>query len=218
MFTGLIEEIGHVDSIEKRPDAIRISIQADRILDDAELGDSIAVNGVCLTITSRTASRFSADVMPETIQATTLKNLRKGDPLNLERAMKAGDRYGGHMVAGHVDATGRMVRIVPKGNARYIDIEAPPEVLNGLVQKGSVAIDGTSLTVFHVDDRMFTISLIPHTFAKTILGKKKAGDMVNIECDMMQKYIRKQFDRTETAENKGTLTYEKLKENGFIPY
>lgn len=216
MFTGLVEEIGHVASIEKRPDAIRISVQARRVLEDVNIGDSIAVNGACVTVTGRSETLFTADVMPETIHATTLQILRKGDSVNLERAMKAGGRYGGHFVTGHVDGTGKIVRIVPKGNAHYMDIQSSSEVLSGLVQKGSVAADGTSLTIFHVGLRSFTISLIPHTFIRTILGSKKVGDMINIECDVLQKYTRNQQNIPDRSDKIGALTYEMLEDNGFI--
>ncbi|GGL62163.1 riboflavin synthase [Sporolactobacillus putidus] len=216
MFTGLVEEIGQVASLEKRPDAIRISVRAGRVLEDAEMGDSIAVNGVCVTVTDLSKAFFSADIMPETIRATTLQTLQKGDSVNLERAMKAGGRYGGHFMTGHIDGTGEIVRIVPKGNAHYLDIQSSPEILAGLVEKGSVAVDGTSLTVFRTGTRFFTISLIPHTSAHTILGSKKVGDPVNIECDILQKYIRNQQNVRSRPDDSGALSYETLRDNGFI--
>ncbi|MDD9149561.1 riboflavin synthase [Sporolactobacillus sp. CQH2019] len=214
MFTGLIEEVGHVASIEKRPDAIRLSIQADRVLEDAAIGDSIAVNGACVTVTGRLEDAFSADIMPETIRATTLHSLQAGDSVNLERAVKAGGRLGGHFVTGHIDGTGKIVRIVPKGNAYYLDIQASPDILAGLVQKGSVAVDGTSLTVFHAGPQFFTLSLIPHTYAHTVLGSKKVGDSVNIEGDILQKYVQNQLTAGK-SDDSGSLTYDMLKENGF---
>ncbi|RYM05659.1 riboflavin synthase [Sporolactobacillus sp. THM7-7] len=215
MFTGIVEEMGRVSAMEEKTDAIRLTVRALRVLEDASVGDSISVNGVCVTVTDRSASSFSADIMPETIKATTLKELGRDDPVNLERAIQAGGRYGGHFVTGHVDGTGKIVRTVLKGNARYLDIEASRDVLSGLVQKGSVAVDGTSLTVFRVGDRSFTISLIPHTAEQTILGRKDVGDKVNIECDVLQKYIRKQKKTIEKPPTQ-TLTYEALRENGFI--
>lgn len=215
MFTGLVEDIGRVLSIKKQPDAIQLSISASLLSDGTSLGDSIAVNGVCVTVTGQSRAAFTADVMPETIKATTLKYLRRGDSVNIERAMRADGRFGGHFVTGHVDGIGRIVRVTPKGNAHYYDIEAARDLLSGLAKKGSVAVDGTSLTVFEAGETAFTISLIPHTSGHTILGNKRAGDLVNIECDVMQKYIdRRQNIKKE--EKKPTLTFQVLKENGFI--
>ncbi|MED3746962.1 riboflavin synthase [Geobacillus stearothermophilus] len=189
MFTGIIEEVGTVEQMRQTGDAIVTAIGARRVLEDVRLGDSIAVNGVCLTVTSFTDRRFTVDVMPETVKATALKTLKPGSKVNLERAMAAGGRFGGHFVTGHVDGVGRIVRRWPKANAVYYEIEAPPPLRPYMIYKGSVAVDGTSLTIFGLSERTFTISLIPHTREATILGEKQPGDLVNIECDMIGKYV-----------------------------
>ncbi|MFC3884330.1 riboflavin synthase [Bacillus songklensis] len=214
MFTGIIEEIGRVQHIQKGKDAIEIAITAHSILEDVRLGDSISVNGVCLTVTSFTKSEFTVDVMPETISATTLKTLKRGDAVNLERAMAANGRFGGHFVSGHVDGIGKITRKSPKGNAVYYEIEADSGLLDFMVLKGSVTVDGTSLTIFGLTNETFTISLIPHTSSHTILGGKTAGDIVNIETDMLAKYMRKMMVK-EQQTAKRSMTYGLLKEYGF---
>jgi riboflavin synthase len=214
LFTGIIEEIGNVQYIQKGTDAIELAIRAKRVLEDVKLGDSIAVNGVCLTVTSFTDQQFTVDVMPETISATTLKALRRDDSVNLERAMAAGGRFGGHFVSGHVDGTGKILRKSPKGNAVYYDIEADSKLLSLMMLKGSVAVDGTSLTIFGTGSGFFTISLIPHTSSHTILGEKKTGDTVNIECDMLAKYIKNMMGR-EAEPAGSSITYHLLQEHGF---
>ncbi|WKB36594.1 riboflavin synthase [Terrilactibacillus sp. S3-3] len=216
MFTGLVEDIGRVVSIRKQPDAIQLAIAASLLSEGISLGDSIAVNGVCVTVTGQSRATFTADVMPETIKATTLKYLRRGDWVNIERAMKADGRFGGHFVTGHVDGIGRIVKVTPRGNAHYYEIQAEHGLLSGLAKKGSVAVDGTSLTVFQTGETTFTISLIPHTSGHTILGNKRAGDLVNIECDVMQKYIDRRQSIQKEEKKSSTLTYQVLKENGFI--
>lgn len=217
MFTGLVEEVGHVSAIAKRPNAVRLSIRARHILDGVAVGDSVAVNGVCVTITRHSDAVFTADVMPETIKATTLKELRRGDPVNLERAMQTGGRYGGHFMTGHVDGVGRIVRTESKGNARYVVIRPAAELVPEPAVKGSVAIDGTSLTVFAAESGLLTVSLIPHTSAHSVLGRKKTGDTVNIECDVLQKYMRNER-RVKSGQrpNHSELSYETLLKNGFI--
>ncbi|RYL92572.1 riboflavin synthase [Sporolactobacillus sp. THM19-2] len=216
MFTGLVEEIGHVSAVKTGTEAIQISIRATRILQDLTIGDSIAVNGACLTVTEKKTSGFTADVMPETIKSTALKTLKSGDPVNLERAMRADGRFGGHFVTGHVDGVGRIVRSYPKGNARYLIIKVPAELDAWLVEKGSVALDGTSLTVFAIQDARLTVALIPHTSDQSVLGQKKMGDSVNVECDVLQKYVMNAaLKTTKTAQH---LTYGKLLEHGFISH
>lgn len=214
MFTGIIEEIGRVQHIQKGKDAIEIAITAHSILEDVKLGDSISVNGVCLTVTSFAKSEFTVDVMPETISATTLKTLKRGDAVNLERAMAANGRFGGHFVSGHVDGVGKIIRKSPKGNAVYYDIEGEPGLTDFMILKGSVTVDGTSLTIFGLTDRSFTISLIPHTSSHTVLGEKAPGDIVNIECDMLAKYIRKMTVKEPSAPSR-SVTYNLLHEHGF---
>ncbi|EST11524.1 riboflavin synthase [Sporolactobacillus laevolacticus] len=217
MFTGLVEEIGRVSSVTKRPNAVQLSIRAKHILEDVSVGDSIAVNGVCVTVSRFSSAAFTVDVMPETIKSTTLKDLKLNDPVNLERAMQASGRYGGHFMTGHVDSVGRIVRIVAKGNAHYLNIQIASGLLPHIVVKGSVAIDGTSLTVFGAESRMLTVSLIPHTSGQTILGDKKIGDLVNIECDVLQRYVQNQQETEKKPRPvKKDLTYETLQANGFI--
>lgn len=210
MFTGIIEEIGTIQQMKQTGDAIVFTIGAHKVLQDVQLGDSIAVNGVCLTVTSFTHRFFTVDVMPETVRATSLKTLTVGAKVNLERAMAANGRFGGHFVSGHVDGVGRIVRKQPVANAVYYDIEVPGHLRKYMILKGSVAVDGTSLTIFGLTDRTFTISLIPHTREATILGAKKVGDIVNIECDIIGKYVE-QF----VAGKHDGLTLQFLQEHGY---
>ncbi|MCY8230780.1 riboflavin synthase [Priestia endophytica] len=214
MFTGIIEEIGEIERVEKKTDAIIFSIRANEILKDVNLGDSISVNGVCLTVTSFTKDRFTVDVMPETIKATNLKDFKQGVKVNLERAMAANGRFGGHFVSGHIDGTGEIIEVTPKGNAIYYRIHLSENLTRSLLLKGSVALDGTSLTIFGLERDELVVSLIPHTTDYTILGAKKRGDTVNIECDMIGKYLHK-FVHKEEAKPKDKLSYEFLKNHGF---
>lgn len=218
MFTGIVEEIGSISRIQKTGDAYVLTISAERILEDVKLGDSIAVNGVCLTVTSFSKSQFKVDVMPETIKASSLRTLTIGSNVNLERAMAAGGRFGGHFVSGHIDSTGLIKSKKPFENAVYFEIETEPKWLNYIILKGSVCLDGTSLTVFNVTDNSFTISLIPHTMSETILGDKNTGDVVNIECDMISKYVGHFLTREKsnsTSNSNSAITREFLEENGF---
>jgi riboflavin synthase len=214
MFTGIIEEVGTVEHIRQSGEAIVMTIGAKKILIDVHLGDSIAVNGVCLTVTSFTDRTFTVDVMPETVKATSLRTLTKGSKVNLERAMAANGRFGGHFVSGHVDGIGRIVRKWPSANAVYYEIEIPKELRQYMILKGSVAVDGTSLTIFELTDQTFTISLIPHTRAETILGEKQPGDIVNIECDMIGKYVV-QLMEGKKEEAKSAITLDFLERHGF---
>jgi riboflavin synthase len=214
MFTGIIEEVGTVEHIRQSGEAIVMTIGAKKILIDVHLGDSIAVNGVCLTVTSFTDRTFTVDVMPETVKATSLRTLTKGSKVNLERAMAANGRFGGHFVSGHVDGIGRIVRKWPSANAVYYEIEIPKELRQYMILKGSVAVDGTSLTIFGLTDQTFTISLIPHTRAETILGEKQPGDIVNIECDMIGKYVV-QLMEGKKEEAKSAITLDFLERHGF---
>ncbi|SDH37898.1 riboflavin synthase [Alteribacillus bidgolensis] len=216
MFTGIIEEKAAVKKIEETDEAMILTIEANTIMDGIRLGDSISVNGVCLTVTSFQSNYFTVDVMPETIKATSLKVLSEGAKVNLERAMSFDGRFGGHFVTGHVDTTGTIRSITPYENAYYIDIELPRQIMTYVMVKGSVAVDGISLTVFGADDEnnILTISIIPHTWQETILNEKKIGDPVNIEADMLMKYTEKLLNtRQKTAEN---ITEETLKDNGFM--
>jgi len=191
MFTGLIEELGTVKGIRSQSSGMRLSIAGKTVLDGMKTGDSIAVNGACLTVVEMSHSLFGADVSKETLIKTTLGRLRVGDRVNLERAMRPADRLGGHLVAGHVDAVGVIRTIERTGEASLFTFEAPPEVSRYLIYKGSIAIDGISLTVNEVQGGRFTVTIIPHTARQTTLGFKKVGDPVNLESDMIGKYVEK---------------------------
>lgn len=212
MFTGIIEEIGTVRRIEKRPAAVQLTLAASRILDDIHIGDSIAVNGVCLTVTRFDAETFSADVMHESLDRSSLGNLRPGSPVNLERAMPAQGRFGGHIVTGHIDGTGKILSVVPDGCASWYTIETSDAVSRYIVEKGSVALDGISLTVAAVNGRSFKVSIIPHTGQATTLSGKKAGDILNIENDCIGKYVEKLLTSNTPS---SSLTRETLLRAGF---
>ncbi|MBS3994202.1 MAG: riboflavin synthase, partial [Alkaliphilus sp.] len=184
MFTGLVEEIGTIQSILKGTKSAKLVIKAHKILDGVQLGDSIAVNGVCLTVTDFTSHSFSLDVMAETIRNTNLKNLVSGSSVNLERALRLDDRLGGHLVSGHIDGIGLIQAFEQEDNAVWVSVAASPEILKYVIAKGSIGIDGISLTVAYVDNRILKVSVIPHTKNVTTLLSKKTGDEVNLECDM----------------------------------
>lgn len=216
MFTGIIEEIGTVERIIPSGKTLQLVIQAREILDDVHVGDSISVNGVCLTVTQFTTTSFTADVMPETFQATSLSLLTSGSRVNLERAMSAKGRFGGHFVTGHVDGVGSILQKEQRENAIYLTISLPKMGTPFVIDRGSIAIDGTSLTLFRVSEQAVTVSLIPHTAEMTVLGAKMIGDKVNIEYDMLAKYVFRAIGKTTEAsasESKMTLSF--LKENGF---
>ncbi|MTH52236.1 riboflavin synthase [Bacillus mangrovi] len=215
MFTGLVEEIGTVERIESSGNMMAYTIKASEVLEDVKLGDSISVNGVCLTVTRFTRTHFTVDVMPETVNASSIKNWKRGTPVNLERAMAAGGRFGGHMVSGHIDGTGSIKSIKKDQNAIYFDIVTDHTITDTLVKKGSIAIDGISLTIFGLNDGFIQVSIIPHTLSQTVLGSKKAGDLVNLECDMIGKYVRK-FMKAGEAQGQGSgMTEAFLEMNGF---
>lgn len=216
MFTGIIEDQGNVKEIKQVSEqAVELTLESKVVTEDVHIGDSIAVNGICLTVTSFQGSEFKVDAMPETIQSTSLQLLKKGSKVNLERAMAAGGRFGGHFVSGHVDGTGKIIRKQQVENAIYYDIEIPNQFINFILYKGSITVDGTSLTVFGVKENGFTISLIPHTAKETILGEKGVGDIVNIECDMLAKYVQQLLHKNGGKQEKG-VTKEMLVVNGFI--
>lgn len=212
MFTGLVEEIGIVKNIQKTSQSARITIEASIVLEDVKLGDSICTNGLCLTVTNLQNNRFSVDVMPETVRASSLKSLRSGSSVNLERALKASDRLGGHIVSGHIDGVGIIQHFKEEENATWITIATQQSILKYIVERGSIAIDGTSLTVAYVDDRVFKVSIIPHTKEKTILLRKRIGDEVNLECDVIGKYVEK----LTRYSNDSTINMDFLASNGFI--
>lgn len=191
MFTGIIEEIGSVKRVSVGGKSGSIEIAAKKVLDGTKVGDSIAVNGVCLTVTSLGSSSFTADVMAETLRRSSLGSLSVGNGVNLERAMAADGRFGGHLVSGHIDGTGTISKMQKEENAVWVHIQANSEILNLIVEKGSIAIDGISLTVAGVSDSEFSVSVIPHTAKETTLLSKKAGDTVNLENDIIGKYVQK---------------------------
>lgn len=217
MFTGLIEEVGIVCGINMGSNSGTIDIQAEKILENTKIGDSIAVNGVCLTVTKLKGKIFEADVMAETFRRSSLGKLKSASYVNLERAMSADGRFGGHIVSGHIDGTGIISNISTEENAIWYTVETDKKVLRYIVEKGSVAIDGISLTVAYVDDKCFKVSIIPHTKSETILQYKSVGDIVNLECDIIGKYVEKlmmfQEDNNKTAESNVTL--ELLAKCGF---
>jgi len=214
MFTGIVEELGTVSNIRQSGEAMKLTIAANTILSDVKLGDSIAVNGICLTVTSFTASSFTVDAMPETVRATSLRMLDTSSKVNLERAMAANGRFGGHFVTGHIDGIGTILNKKQHYNAIYYKIGIPDDLLRYCLQKGSIAVDGTSLTIFDIDESSITISLIPHTVSESIIGKKAAGDIVNIECDMIGKYIERFISKPTKRSTSVTESF--LQENGFL--
>ena len=214
MFSGIIEELGTVGAMDRRSDSIRLTIEAKKVLEGTQLGDSIAVNGICLTVTSLGPSYFTADVMHETMRRTGLADARSGSQVNLERALQVGSRLGGHIVSGHIDGVGRIISITTDGIAKVIRIGIPDTMAPFIVEKGSIAIDGISLTVAAVTPDSFTVSIIPHTMANTTLLTKREGSIVNLETDMIGKYVHN-FTVDYTQRGKGKLTLEKLIENGF---
>ena len=207
MFTGIIEEIGTVSAVRKASRGASLTIAASSILEDVHDGDSIAVNGTCLTVTSHTARSFTVDAVPETLARTSLSMVRAGSPVNLERALRADSRFGGHIVSGHIDGTGKILKMERDGNAVNVTISFDPGHMKYILEKGSVAVDGVSLTVTRRDGSgTFSVSIIPHTGGKTILLGKHPGDPVNIECDLIGKYVEQLF-RPE----RGGLTMDTLK-------
>lgn len=215
MFTGIIEEMGTIKGMQKISEhAVQMTIGSQEVIKDVNVGDSISVNGVCLTVTNFSSDNFQAEAMPETIKATSLQSLKTGSKVNLERAMAAGGRFGGHFVSGHVDKTGKIVGKQKEENAYLFVIEIPDELNKFIMHKGSITVDGVSLTVFGTERGRFTISLIPHTAAETILGEKGKGDLVNIECDMLAKYVQNMLDQPLFS-SKTDITEDFLKNKGF---
>lgn len=220
MFTGMIEEVGTVVSIRNGVKSSSLTVQGSLIFEDMRIGDSIAVNGVCLTVTDRTTNTFTADVMAETLRRSSLGTLLKGSPVNLERAMAADGRFGGHIVSGHIDGTGEIEGFVREDNAVWVTVKTSKELLKYVIEKGSIAIDGISLTVAYVDNRCFRVSLIPHTAGNTTLLGKKAGDIVNLENDVVGKYIDKllhlERNQSQSETESGGISMELLAQNGFM--
>lgn len=217
MFTGITEEKGIVKEIKKSSLFFRLTIGCRRVLEDTKVGDSIAVNGICLTVIDMAEGSFSADVMPETMRHTSLHLLSVSSPVNLERALRLNDRLGGHLVSGHIDGVGKLAKRTEENNAIWLTVEASEDILKFLVPKGSVALDGISLTVARIFDKTFAVSLIPHTAKLTTLGVRHAGDLLNIECDLIGKYVYKLITRNdaESTDRSQKVTEEFLRENGF---
>ncbi|WP_040951242.1 riboflavin synthase [Gorillibacterium massiliense] len=223
MFTGIIEEIGNMKRIHRQGQAMILTVSASKVLEDCHLGDSIAVNGVCLTVIAFDRNTVSMDVMPETYRKTNLRNLQPGDRVNLERAMAAGGRYGGHMVQGHVDTSGTIRSKVREENAVVYTIQPDAShIMKFIVSQGSIAVDGISLTVVKAGDESFTISIIPHTLDQTILADKEVGDAVNLEADILGKYIdrllhwRGESPPNEGGKKDGKVDMNFLAEHGFV--
>ncbi len=212
MFTGIIEEIGKLKKIQTGADSCVLTISANLILSDMHIGDSIAVNGTCLTVCKFDNTCFSADVMPETLRRTNLGKLSSGSPVNLERAMSANGRFGGHIVSGHIDGTGNIKNFTKENNAIWVTISAKPELLNYMILKGSITIDGISLTIAKISEQDFSVSVIPHTRQQTTLLSKKIGDIVNLECDMIAKYIEKFCN----IQKSNSISKAFLAEHGYI--
>lgn len=216
MFTGIIEEIGRLRFVSLQGASGRIGITASKVLEKTKVGDSIAVNGVCLTVISIEKEGFAADVMAETIRRSNLGRLGAGDYVNLERAMEADGRFGGHIVSGHIDGTGTIKEFKKEENAVWVTINTTPDILHLIIEKGSVCIDGISLTVAKVDMDSFQVSVIPHTGAETTLLKKRVADIVNLENDMIGKYVERLLNCEKFQEEKektGGITMEFLREN-----
>lgn len=217
MFTGIIEEVGVLQEFNIGNGFGVMVIKCNDILDDTKIGDSIATNGVCLTVKEKTSYSFKAEVMGETLAKSNLGSLKVGDKLNLERALRLSDRLGGHIVSGHIDGVGKIVSVKEESDGTWFTISAPKDVLKYIIYKGSIGIDGISLTVAYVDDEVFKVSVIPHTLDNTILPHKKVNSVVNLECDLVGKYIEKLVggrnasNETDTS----TITMDFLKNSGF---
>ena len=214
MFTGIVEEIGLVENVKKGPASASVTINAPAVTAGTKTGDSIAVNGICLTVTSLAGSTFTADIMHESLNRSSLSDLRRGCRVNLERAMAADGRFGGHIVSGHVDGTGIISAIREDDNAVWYTVRTSPAIMRYIVEKGSVTIDGVSLTVAAVTEDSFSVSVIPHTRQVTIRGDLRAGDKVNLENDIIGKYVEK-FLKPEETSVKSNITREFLTRCGF---
>lgn len=215
MFTGIIEEVGKVVSIKKGAKSSILTIQGRKIFEDLKIGDSVAVNGVCLTVTSFSKNIFIADVMNETLIRSSLGDLSDGSLVNLERAMAANGRFGGHIVSGHIDGTGRIIKVQRDDNAVWYTITTSDNLMKYIVEKGSIAIDGISLTVAKVDCKSFSVSIIPHTAKETVLSHRSVGDNVNLENDIIGKYVEKLINLGDKKKIESNITKEFLMKNGY---
>ena len=218
MFTGIIEELGVIQEIKKSSKSSKLLIKANKVLENTNVGDSICTNGVCLTVTNLKANSFEADVMAETLRRSNLGNLNVGSKVNLERALTLQSRLGGHIVSGHIDGTGTIISLIKEDNATWVTIKTTNDILRYIVLKGSITIDGISLTVAYVDENVFKVSIIPHTAQETTLLNKSIGETVNLECDVISKYVEKLMRLATKEENKKntSLTEDFLRENGFF--
>ena len=225
MFTGIVEEVGRIITADRKGNSARLKIEAEKVLEDIKIGDSIAVNGICLTVTSFGKNYFTADVMHETLRRSSIGEAAAGSPVNLERAMAANGRFGGHIVTGHIDGTGTICEVKSDEIAICYSMKAPEKIMHYIVEKGSIAIDGISLTVARLTDDSFSVSVIPHTGEETTLLTKKPGDIVNLENDIVGKYVERllnfntsQKSPTDNKTDRSTnskITMDFLAENGF---
>lgn len=216
MFTGIIEELGTVLNLNRQNDSAELIIEANKVLYETKIGDSIAVNGVCLTVTKIASNRFTVDIMYETLNKTNLHELKKLSKVNLERALQLNSRLGGHLVSGHVDGVGAIKTIKKVGIASLYEIAAPHDLMTFVIPKGSIAVDGISLTVVDVTSDYFSVSLIPHTFKHTTLGFKTIGDTVNLETDIIGKYVARLLNQTKDTDRKKDISMDFLSKYGFI--
>lgn len=215
MFTGIIEELGVVKQIDRQK-LIRLAILAKTVLEDLKIGDSVAVNGVCLTVVSFNTSEMMVEISPETLGVSNLGSLKVGDGVNLERAMRLNDRLGGHLVTGHVDGMGRIRERRPEGDSSVLRIETPSEVLRYCVKKGSIAVDGVSLTINELTDKDFLVTIIPHTAKVTTLGLKGIGDAVNLEVDLIGKYVERLLRQEGTQPGMERIDIEYLRKHDLL--
>ncbi|WP_394792883.1 riboflavin synthase [Armatimonas sp.] len=215
MFTGIVEAVGKIVALDSGRDSVRLSVSAAHIAEDVAIGDSVAVNGVCLTVVEIAAPQLTFEAVYETLRRTTLGQRRVGDPVNLERALQTNGRFGGHIVQGHIDGTGRIASIRPVGDSWFVYIEASQDLLRYIVTKGSVCVDGISLTVMDADDKAFSLSIIPHTWENTTLKDRHAGDSVNVETDIIGKYVEKLMGGWAPGGGRG-VTLDLLARSGYI--
>lgn len=217
MFTGIVEEMGAVTSMERTLAGTRMTILASTVMGDLKIGDSVSVNGTCLTVIAKGERDFAVDVSPETLSVTTLGRLAPGAPVNLERAMKLNERIGGHLVAGHVDGVGTIRSRHQEGNAIFFTIEAPSEILRYCVTKGSITVDGISLTINEVGDHSFSVAIIPHTAKVTTLGLKQVNDTVNLESDLIGKYVERLLqERSQLPKSTPIIDKDYLQKRGLL--
>ncbi len=216
MFTGLVETVGTLRQLSRGSDSCRLTVDSDFPVDELTLGESISVNGICLTVVDFGAGFFTADLSPETLRRSTFEHLSRGARLNLERALRLGDRLGGHIVTGHIDGQGRVSRIEKAANSFFFRIDAAPDLLRHIVAKGSVAVDGISLTVNEVDSAGFSLAIIPHTFDRTNLHSLRVGDSVNLETDILGKYVDRLLGTSAPESSKSRIDLEFLANNGYL--